>query len=75
MIIDTRTKEGIENSLSEFLDISINELYQYVNYAADKAEFDPWGLNIDVFEEEVLNLISDLQPEETIDEMYVYHYF
>lgn len=73
MLIDTRTKESIETSLAGLLDISIDELYQYVDYAAYKARSDHWGFNTDVFEEEILNIVSDLQPEEIIDEMYVYH--
>lgn len=73
MIIDTRSKEGIASSLASYLNIIEGELYQYIDYAANKAQPDRWGFNIDVFQEELLSIFSDLQPEESINEMYVYH--
>ena len=35
MLIDTRSKECMENSMSTYLDISVDELYQYIDYASD----------------------------------------
>lgn len=58
MIIDTRTKDSIENSLAKYLNISVSELNSYVLHASKK---------------KILSIVSSLNPHETIDEMYVYH--
>lgn len=60
-------------SLASYLDITEDELFQYIDYAANKAQQDIWAFNTDVFEEELLSIFSDLQLEEKIDEIYVYH--
>lgn len=73
MLIDTKTKESMIASLASYLDITEDELFQYIDYAANKAQQDSWAFNTDVFEEELLSIISDLQPAATIDEIYVYH--
>ena len=73
MLIDTRTKESMIASLALYLDITEDELCQYIDYAANKAQTDRWTFNSDIFEEELLTIFSDLQPEEQIDEIYVYH--
>lgn len=72
MIIDTRTKDSIENSLAKYLNISVPELYSYVLRASEKAQ-DDYFFNGDLFSKEVLSIVSSLNPHETIDEMYVYH--
>lgn len=73
MLIDTRAKESMIASLASYLDITEDELFRYIDYAANKAQSDRWAFNTDIFEEELLSLFSDLQPEEQIDEIYVYH--
>ena len=73
MLIDTRTKESMIASLAAYLDVTEDELFQYIGYAADKAQQDSWAFNTDIFEGELLSIFSDLQPEEQIDEIYVYH--
>lgn len=60
-------------SLASYLDITEDELFQYIDYAANKAQLDSWAFNTDIFEEELLSIFSDLHPEKQIDEMYVYH--
>lgn len=60
-------------SLALYLDITEDELCQYIDYAANKAQTDRWAFNSDIFKEELLTIFSDLQPEEQIDEIYVYH--
>ncbi len=60
MFIDTRSKESMESSMSTYLDIPVDELYQYIDYAAEKAQKDQWAFNIDLFYEELGNIISDL---------------
>lgn len=73
MLIDTRTKESMIASLASYLDITEDELFQYIDYVANKAQPDSWAFNTDIFEEELLSIFSDLQPEKQIDEIYVYH--
>ena len=73
MFIDTRSKESMESSMSTYLDIPVDELYQYIDYAAEKAQKDQWAFNIDLFYEELGNIISDLQPEIEIDELLFFH--
>ena len=73
MLIDTRTKESMIASLASYLDITEDELFQYIDYAANKAQPDSWAFNNDIFEEELLSFFSNLQPEKQIDEIYVYH--
>ena len=73
MLIDTRTKDSMIASLAAYLDVTEDKLFQYIEYAADKAQQDSWAFNTDIFEEELLSIFSDLQPEEQIDEVYVYH--
>lgn len=72
LIIDTRTKESIENSLAEYLNISALELYTYIERSDKKAQCESY-FNVDLFREEVLSIVSNLSPQETIGEMYVYH--
>lgn len=73
MFIDTRSRESMESSMSTYLDIPVDELYQYINYAAEKAQKDQMAFNIDVFFEELGTIISDLQPEIEIDELLFFH--
>lgn len=73
MYIDTRSKEGMESSMSTYLDISVDELYQYIDYAAGRAHKDQWAFNTDIFRDELENIISDLRPEEQIDEFLLFH--
>lgn len=73
MLIDTRTKESMIASLASYLDVTEDELFQYIDYAANKAQPDSWAFNADIFEEELLSIFSDLQLEKQIDEIYVYH--
>lgn len=73
MIIDTRTIEGIISSLTHYLDITADELFDYIDYAADKAQEKSLMFDSRVFQRELLSIFSDLQPEESIDEIFVYH--
>lgn len=73
MLIDTRTKESMIASLASYLDITEDELFQYIDYAANKAKSDSQVFNTCIFEEELLSIFLYLQPEEQIDEIYVYH--
>lgn len=73
LLIDTRTKESMIASLVSYLDITEGELFQYIDFAANKAQPDRCAFNTDIFEEQLLSLFSDLQPKGQIDEIYVYH--
>lgn len=73
MIIDTRTIEGIISSLTHYLDITADELFDYIDYAAAKAQEKSLMFDSRIFQRELLSIFSDLQPEESIDEIYVYH--
>lgn len=35
MVIDTTSREGMESSLAHLMDVSVPELYQYIEAAAD----------------------------------------
>lgn len=37
MVIDTTSREGMESSLAHLMDVSVPELYQYIEAAADSA--------------------------------------
>ncbi|WP_282746545.1 DUF1643 domain-containing protein [Peptostreptococcus stomatis] len=72
MIIDTHTKNSIENSLAEYLNITIDELNKYINMVNNKSRD---GIHFDgtIFEEEVSKIIDDLKPQRKIDDLYFYH--
>ncbi len=72
MIIETTTRENMEHDLAMYLDITIDELYQYIDYAAEKAS-SGWAFNADVFEREITSIIDDLQPLEHIDSVLCFH--
>lgn len=73
MLIDTRTDESMISSLATYLNITEDELFQYIDSAANKARIDNLFIDHEIFDDEVISLISDLQPKEQIDEIYVYH--
>lgn len=73
MFIDTRTREGMESGISDFLDITVDEVYQYIDYASEKAQIDHWCFNTDIFADELETIITDLQPEKEIDELLFFH--
>ena len=68
MIIDTHTKNSIENSLAEYLNITIDELNKYINMVNNKSRD---GIHFDgtIFEEEVSKIIDDLKPQRKIDDL------
>ena len=60
-------------SLAFLYNIDVCTLQRHIVYAAFKARQDKYGFNDDVFEKELLEIFSSLQPCNTIDEIYVYH--
>lgn len=73
MYIDTTSHRSMERSLCAYLNITSSELYQYIDYASEKATPDKWGFNSEIFNVELMSIISDLQPEAPIDEIQLYH--
>jgi len=73
MIINTKSKEEIASSLAIYFDITEDELYQYIDYAVNKAQSNREPFYMDIFQNELLTIFSDLNPQRNIDEIYVYH--
>ena len=49
MVIDTTSREGMESSLAHLMGVSVPELYQYIEAAADSAVEGQWCFNQDLF--------------------------
>lgn len=73
MIINTTSKHSMETDVAKFLDITVEELYQYIDYASEKATVDSFCFREDVFFQELNSIISDLQPENIIEEVFCFH--
>lgn len=73
MIIDTTTREGLENSLAYLMDVSVLELYQYIEAAADSAVKDQWCFNQDIFDKAMENFYSNMIEYELPDEILFFH--
>lgn len=73
MYIDTITRELMERDVAAYLDVPAEELIQYIDYAANKAKEDRWSFNTDPFNSELDAIFFDLQPENSIDKILVYH--
>ena len=73
MIIDTTSKHSMETDVAKFLDITVEELYQYIDYASEKATVDGFCFREDVFFQELNLIISDLQPENIIEDVFCFH--
>lgn len=50
MVIDTTSREGMESSLAHLMGVSVPELYQYIEAAADSAVEGQWCFNQDLFD-------------------------
>lgn len=73
MIIDTTTREGLENSLAYLMDVSVPELYQYIEAAADSAVKDQWCFNQDIFGKAMEDFYSNMIEHELPDEILFFH--
>ncbi len=73
MVIDTTSKCNMERDMMAFLDITLDELYQYIDFAAKKAQEETLAFQTDIFYSELNTIISDLQPVKTIDEIMCFH--
>ena len=73
MIIDTTSREGMENSLAHLMGISIPELYQYIEAATDYAIKDQWCFNKCLFDKAMEDFYSDMIEQELPDEILLFH--
>ena len=73
MVIDTTSREGMENSLAHMMSISVPELYQYIEAAADSATEGQWCFNQDLFDGAMKEFYSDMIEQELPDEILFFH--
>ena len=73
MVIDTTSREGMESSLAHLMDVSVPELYQYIEAAADSAVEGQWCFNQDLFDKAMEDFYSDMIEQELPDEILFFH--
>lgn len=73
MIIDTTSREGMENSLAYLMGVSVPELYQYIEAAANSAVKDQWCFNQDLFDKAMEDFYSNTIEQELPDEVLFFH--
>ncbi len=73
MIIDTTSREGMENSLAYLMGVSVQELYQYIEEAADLATKDQWCFNQGLFDEAMGGFYSNMIEQALPDEILFFH--
>lgn len=73
MVIDTTSREGMESSLAHLMDVSVPELYQYIEAAADSAVEGQWCFNQDLFDKAMEDFYSDMIEQELPDEILLFH--
>ena len=73
MVIDTTSREGMENSLANLMGVSVLELYQYIETAADSAKEDQWCFNPELFDNAMGNFYCDMIEQELPDEILFFH--
>lgn len=56
MVIDTTSRKGMESSLAHLMGVSVPELYQYIEAAADSAVEGQWCFNQDLFDKAMEDL-------------------
>ena len=73
MVIDTTSREGMESSLAHLMGVSVPELYQYIEAAADSAVEGQWCFNQDLFDKAMEDFYSDMIEQELPDEILFFH--
>ena len=75
MVIDTTSREGMESALAHLMGVSVPELYQYIEAAADSAIEGQWCFNQDLFDKAMEDFYSDMIEQELPDEycFSIYH--
>lgn len=73
MVIDTTSRDGIEGSLAHLMGVSVPELYQYIEAAADSAIKGQWCFNQVLFDEAMEEFYSNMIEQELPDEILFFH--
>ena len=73
MVIDTTSRKGMESSLAHLMGVSVPELYQYIEAAADSAVEGQWCFNQDRFDKAMEDFYSDMIEQELPDEILFFH--
>lgn len=73
MVIDTTSRKGMESSLAHLMGVSVPELYQYIEAAADSAVEGQWCFNQDLFDKAMEDFYSDMIEQELPDEILFFH--
>lgn len=73
MVIDTISREGMESSLAHLMGVSVPELYQYVEAAADSAIEDQRWFNQYLFDKVMEGFYSDKIEQELPNEVLFFH--
>lgn len=73
MIIDTTTRGGMEKSLAYLMDISVKELYQYIEAAADSAAKNQTLFDQEIFDRAMEDFYSNMIEYELPDEILFFH--
>ncbi|MBP5206894.1 MAG: hypothetical protein J6330_00385 [Clostridia bacterium] len=73
MIIDTTSRDGMEKSLAYLMNISVPELYQFIEAAADLAKEGQWCFNQDLFDKAMEEFYSNMIEQELPNEILFFH--
>lgn len=73
MVIDTTSREGMEKVLSSLMRVSVSELYQYIDAAADLAVKDQGCFYQDIFDRTMEDFYSDMIENMIPDEILFFH--
>lgn len=73
MVIDTTSREGMEKALSSLMRVSVSELYQYIDAAADLAVKDQGCFYQDIFDRAMEDFYSDMIEDMIPDEILFFH--
>ena len=73
MVIDTTSREGMEKALSSLMRVSVSELYQYIDAAADMAVKDQGCFYQDIFDRTMEDFYSDMIEDMIPDEILFFH--
>ena len=73
MVIDTTSREGMEKALSSLMGVSVSELYQYIDAAADLAVQDQGCFYQDIFDRTMEDFYYDTIENMIPDEILFFH--
>lgn len=73
MVIDTTSREGMENALSNLMGVSVPELYQFIKQAAESAREDSEWFNQEAFDKAMERFYSGTIKQALPDEILFFH--